>query len=42
MKMPEVVVATELTATALGNAAVFEQARNARRTMNATEPWSLA
>ena len=42
MKMPEVVVATELTATALGNAAVFEQARKARRTMNATEPWSLA
>ena len=42
MKMHEVVVATELTATALGNAAVFEQARQARRTMDATEPWRLA
>ena len=42
MKMHEVVVATELTATALGNAAVFEQARKARRTMDATEPWRIA
>ena len=41
-KMHEVVVATELTAAALGNAAVFEQARKARRTMDATEPWRLA
>ena len=41
MKMREVVVAMELTATALGNTAVFEQARKARHTMNATEPWRL-
>ena len=42
MKMHEVVVATELTAAAFGNAAVFEQARKARRTMDATGPWRLA
>ena len=42
MKMHEVVVATELTAAAFGNAAVFEQARKARRTMDAPGPWRLA
>ena len=42
MKMYEVVVATELTAKALGSEAISEQARKTRRTMNATEPWSLA
>ena len=42
LKMHEVVAATELTAAALDNAAVFEQVLEARRTMDATAPWRLA
>lgn len=39
LKMHEVVVATELTAAKTSHAHVFEQAREARRAMDATDPW---
>ena len=39
LKMHEVVVATELTAAKTSHAEVFAQAREARRAMDAAEPW---
>lgn len=39
LKMHEVVVAAELTAAVTANNEVFTQAREARRTMDSTEPW---
>lgn len=39
LKMHEVVIATELTAAKTSHAHVFEQAREARRAMDAAEPW---
>jgi methionyl-tRNA synthetase len=39
LKMHEVVVATELTAAKTSHAEVFALAREARRAMDATEPW---
>ena len=39
LKMHEVVVATELTAARTSHAEVFALAREARRAMDATEPW---
>jgi hypothetical protein len=39
LKMHEVVVATELTAAKTSQSEVFALAREARRAMDATEPW---
>jgi hypothetical protein len=39
LKMHEVVVAAELTAAVTAHAEVFAQAREARRTMDASKPW---
>jgi hypothetical protein len=40
-KLPEVVVAIELTAAVTGTAAVFSAAREARRKMHVSKPWML-
>ena len=42
LKMHEVVLAAELTAAMTSHNEVFEQARQARRTMGATEPWKYS
>lgn len=42
LKMHEVVVATELTAAVTAHAEVFRLAREARHTMDASEPWKRA
>lgn len=39
VKMHQVVVAIEVTAAKTAHAEVFALAREARRTMDATEPW---
>lgn len=41
LKMHEVVVAVEFTAAVTAHAHVFEAAREARHTMDASEPWKL-
>ncbi len=41
LKLHEVVVALEVTAAATASSAIFEAARNARRTMDASEPWRI-
>lgn len=40
-KLHEVVIAIEFTAAVTAHAAVFEAARDARHTMDASEPWKL-
>ena len=40
-KLPEVIVAIELTAAVMGAAEVFNAAREARRKMHWSEPWRL-
>ena len=42
LKMHEVVVAVEMTAAVTAHSEVFDQAREARRTMDATEPWKYS
>ena len=42
LKMYEVVVAVEMTAAVTAHSEVFDQAREARRTMDATEPWKYS
>jgi hypothetical protein len=41
LKLHEVVVAIEFTAALTAHSGVFEAARNARHTMDASEPWKL-